>query len=82
MKSPRVLNPDRVEREGMCGSCRTWVPRDDMRSMNVNVFPPGFGKKPVTIRLRLCERCLASLTADMKAMEWCRSEHERDQDAA
>ena len=72
------------EREGQCGQCERWFPREELASMNLKIWPSeafkkkhGWSQKPEQFRLRLCPSCLREEKSELKDMEWNQRVHER-----
>lgn len=53
---------------GFCSGCRKWVSRDEMLSINTNVYSAENNK--VVIRQRYCPVCAREETERLKSREW------------
>ncbi len=66
---------------GYCKRCEKWVPRDDMGSINVDVYDENNNES--RIRMRLCPECHQAEQVAMKKLEWenvLKMEHEIQMD--
>jgi hypothetical protein len=53
---------------GFCSGCKEWVPRDEMLSINTNVYSAENNK--VVIRQRYCPGCAREETARLESRQW------------
>lgn len=55
---------------GMCRGCEQIVPRDEMRSVNINIFGDGVNVIDERVSVRLCPECYDSEYRRWKKLEW------------
>ena len=53
---------------GFCKLCETWVPRDEMLSVNISVYDAENNEEK--IRVRVCPPCQKVFKFDLKGLEW------------
>lgn len=53
---------------GLCKGCGRWVPRDEMQSINVDVYDSG--QKARKIKIRLCPPCYSKKVAELDEFKW------------
>jgi len=53
---------------GFCSGCRKWVPRDEMLSINTDVYSAENNK--VIIRQRYCPTCAKEETERLESRQW------------
>lgn len=53
---------------GQCRACMRWWPRDEMLSINIEIFDAT--NTLDRVRLRLCPACHGQTSANMRQMNW------------